>query len=85
MSLGNAGRIAACWFVIKNRKPSEAYKTKLIYLRRAVLTVGGVYAFVLSKRSVESRRYESLRVRERMRKANQGDYDSSKTDRRFDY
>ncbi|KAH8248449.1 hypothetical protein KR032_010296 [Drosophila birchii] len=82
MSLGNAGRIAACWFVIKNRK---AYENKLVYLIRAVLTVGGVYAFVLSKRSVESRRYESLRVRERMRKANHGDYDSSATDRRFDY
>ncbi|KAH8315144.1 uncharacterized protein [Drosophila kikkawai] len=64
MSLGNAGRIAACW---------------------TVLTVGGVYAFVLSKRSVESRRYESLKVRERMRKANHGDYDSSAADRRFDY
>ncbi|XP_037716329.1 uncharacterized protein LOC119551199 [Drosophila subpulchrella] len=51
-----------------------------------VLTVGGVYAFVLSKQSVESRRYESMRVRERMRKANQGDYDSTAaSDRRFDY
>ncbi|KAH8400859.1 hypothetical protein KR009_001507 [Drosophila setifemur] len=49
-----------------------------------VLTVGGVYAFVLSKKSVESRRYESMQVRERMRKANKGDYDLSATDRRFD-
>ncbi|XP_030387100.1 uncharacterized protein LOC115633766 [Scaptodrosophila lebanonensis] len=61
MSLGNAGRIAACW---------------------AVLTVGGVYAFVLSKRSVENRRIESLQVRNRMKKANQGEYEAV-TDRRF--
>ncbi|KRF97485.1 uncharacterized protein [Drosophila tropicalis] len=64
MSLGNAGRIAACW---------------------AILTVGGVYAFVLSKRSVETRRYESMQVRERMRKANKGDYDyTTASDRRFE-
>ncbi|KAH8327246.1 uncharacterized protein [Drosophila bipectinata] len=50
-----------------------------------VLTVGGVYAFVLSKKSVETRRYESMQVRERMRKANKGEYDATATDRRFDY
>ncbi|EDV37057.1 uncharacterized protein Dana_GF11624 [Drosophila ananassae] len=50
-----------------------------------VLTVGGVYAFVLSKKSVETRRYESMQVRERMRKANKGDYETTATDRRFDY
>ncbi|XP_034142072.1 uncharacterized protein LOC117592427 [Drosophila guanche] len=49
-----------------------------------ILTAAGVYAFVLSKQSVDSRRYESMRIRERMRKANHGDYDSSSSDRRFD-
>ncbi|KRG04777.1 uncharacterized protein LOC26527960 [Drosophila mojavensis] len=50
----------------------------------AFLTVGGVYAFVLSKRSVEDRRIENLRVRERMRKANHGEYDHTISVRRFD-
>ncbi|KRF79253.1 uncharacterized protein [Drosophila virilis] len=50
----------------------------------AFLTVGGVYAFVLSKRSVEGRRFETLRVRERMKKANHGEYDHTISDRRFD-
>lgn len=40
---------------------------------------------MLSKKSVETRRYESMQVRERMRKANKGDYDTTATDRRFDY
>ncbi|XP_032596882.1 uncharacterized protein LOC116805888 [Drosophila grimshawi] len=50
----------------------------------AVLTVSGVYAFVLSKRSVEGRRSETLRVRDRMKKANKGEYDHTISDRRFD-
>ena len=49
---------------------------------RAVLTVSGVYAFVLSKNSVDQRRYESMQIRDRMRKANTGDYEVTTT-RRF--
>ncbi|KAH8405802.1 hypothetical protein KR215_009284 [Drosophila sulfurigaster] len=49
-----------------------------------ILTVGGVYAFVLSKRSVDNRRFETLRVRDRMKKANQGEYDHTISSRRFD-
>ncbi|TMW52216.1 hypothetical protein DOY81_002683 [Sarcophaga bullata] len=41
-----------------------------------VITVAGVYSFVLSKSSVDKRRYEDMQIRERMRKANLGEYES---------
>ncbi|XP_005191731.1 uncharacterized protein LOC101889837 [Musca domestica] len=47
-----------------------------------ILTAVGVYSFVLSKESVEKRRYEDMQIRDRMKKANIGDYESVGT-RRF--
>ncbi|XP_059485571.1 uncharacterized protein LOC132202590 [Neocloeon triangulifer] len=41
------------------------------------ISIAGVYGFVLSKRSVDARRLESMKVRERMRKSNFGEYPSS--------
>ncbi|XP_067007480.1 uncharacterized protein [Anabrus simplex] len=52
-------------------------KVGKISLGWAIITACGVYGFVLSKRSVEAHRYESMKVRERMRKANEGEYDPS--------
>ncbi|XP_013118237.1 uncharacterized protein LOC106095549 [Stomoxys calcitrans] len=47
-----------------------------------VITVVGVYSFVLSKNSVDKRRYEDMQIRDRMKKANIGEYESVGT-RRF--
>ncbi|XP_055390443.1 uncharacterized protein LOC129619287 [Condylostylus longicornis] len=43
----------------------------------SVITFAGIYAFVLSKNSIEQRRIESMKVRDRMRKSNYGDYEQS--------
>ncbi|XP_037917838.1 uncharacterized protein LOC119655809 [Hermetia illucens] len=43
----------------------------------AVITVVGIYSFVLSKRSVDQQRIESMRIRDRMRKSNYGEYEAS--------
>ncbi|XP_075168710.1 uncharacterized protein LOC142240849 [Haematobia irritans] len=47
-----------------------------IALGWTVVTVVGVYSFVLSKNSVDKRRYEDMQIRDRMKKANIGDYES---------
>jgi hypothetical protein len=41
----------------------------------AVCTTLGIYLFYLSKTSVDKRRYENMKIRERMRLANIGDYE----------
>ncbi|XP_067627632.1 uncharacterized protein [Eurosta solidaginis] len=46
------------------------------------ITVLGVSGFVLSKNSVDKRRYEDMQIRQRMRKANVGEYEPI-GDRRF--
>lgn len=43
----------------------------------AIVTASGLYGFVLSKRYIDNRRYDSMKVRDRMRKANLGEYDPS--------
>lgn len=48
----------------------------------AIITVTGVYSFVLSRRSVDQKRVDGMKVRERMRQANSGDYPVP--ERRFD-
>ncbi|XP_053962149.1 uncharacterized protein LOC128865815 [Anastrepha ludens] len=48
----------------------------------SVITVAGVAGFVLSKNSVDKRRYKDMQIRERMRKANIGEYEPI-GDRRF--
>ncbi|XP_065368255.1 uncharacterized protein LOC135960794 [Calliphora vicina] len=47
-----------------------------------VITVVGVYSFVISKNSVDKRRYEDMQIRDRMKKSNIGEYESVGT-RRF--
>lgn len=44
---------------------------------RAVCTVLGISSFYLSKTSVTKKRYENMKVRERMRLANDTDYQPS--------
>ncbi|XP_055596716.1 uncharacterized protein LOC129746843 [Uranotaenia lowii] len=48
----------------------------------ALITVVGISGFVLSKRSVDQNRYENMKIRERMRKSNEGEY-TVETSRRF--
>jgi len=42
----------------------------------AIITFTGVAAFVVSKNSVDKRRYESMQIRQRMKKANIGEYET---------
>lgn len=44
----------------------------------------GVGGFALSRNSVERKRYESMKVRERMRKSNEGEYQIEET-KKFDF
>lgn len=46
------------------------------FCSRAIVTTGGLYSFVLSKQSVDKHRYEAMKVRERIRRSNEGEYDS---------
>ena len=50
---------------------------------RTIFTILGISGFVASKNSVDKKRYDSMRVRERMRKANEGEYQAPET-RRYD-
>jgi len=50
--------------------------TFFLFFRSIVIT-GGLYSFVLSKRYVDSKRYDSMKARERMRLSNIGEYDPS--------
>jgi Domain of unknown function (DUF4748) len=43
----------------------------------------GISGFAASKASVDKKRYESMKVRERMRKSNEGEYQIPET-KRFD-
>jgi hypothetical protein len=43
----------------------------------------GVSGFIFSKKSIDKRRYDSMKVRERMRKSNEGEYQLPET-KRFD-
>lgn len=40
----------------------------------SIITVLGIAGFVYSKRSVDKNRYENMKIRERMRKSNEGEY-----------
>ncbi|CAO1442109.1 unnamed protein product [Diamesa tonsa] len=50
----------------------------------SLFVVLGVGGFVVSKNSVDKKRYESMKVRERMRKSNDGDYEDFQDTKRFD-
>ncbi|XP_053659727.1 uncharacterized protein LOC128708773 [Anopheles marshallii] len=48
-----------------------------------IISVLGIGAFVASKQSVDKNRYENMKIRERMRQSNVGQYEV-KESRRFD-
>lgn len=48
-----------------------------------IISVIGIGAFVASKQSVDKNRYENMKVRDRMRQSNVGEYEV-KDARRFD-
>jgi len=50
-------------------------KLAKINIAWGVIVVGGVYSFYLAKKSIDKHRYESMKVRERIRKSNVGDYE----------
>ncbi|XP_059609115.1 uncharacterized protein LOC132256615 [Phlebotomus argentipes] len=62
---------------VEQHFPMKLGKAGKIGVCWTVITVAGVYAFVLSKRSIDNRRYENMKVRERMRKSNFGEYTPS--------
>ncbi|KAJ8942080.1 hypothetical protein NQ318_004105 [Aromia moschata] len=43
----------------------------------AIVTVSGLFSFYLAKKSVDKRRYENMKIRERMRQSNVGEYEQS--------
>lgn len=47
-----------------------------------IITLLGIGGFVYSKRSVDKNRYENMKIRERMRKSNVGEY-SAENSRRY--
>lgn len=51
---------------------------------RTIFVIIGVGGFALSRNSVERKRYESMKVRERMRKSNEGEYQIEET-KKFDF
>ncbi|XP_066250929.1 uncharacterized protein [Euwallacea similis] len=52
-------------------------KTTKVAIGWIVCTVGGVYSFYLAKSSVEKRRYENMKARQRMKASNRGQYEPS--------
>ncbi|XP_058053864.1 uncharacterized protein LOC131205682 [Anopheles bellator] len=49
----------------------------------AIISVLGIGGFVASKQSVDKNRYENMKIRERMRQSNVGDYEV-KNPRRYE-
>lgn len=41
---------------------------------RTIFVAVGLSSFVLSKKSIDQKRYENMKIRERMKKANEGNY-----------
>ncbi|XP_022177347.1 uncharacterized protein LOC111038518 [Myzus persicae] len=48
-----------------------------VFIGWSIVITGGLYSFVLSKRYVDSKRYDSMKARERIRVSNIGEYDPS--------
>ncbi|KAG8228874.1 hypothetical protein J437_LFUL007611 [Ladona fulva] len=42
-----------------------------------LVVAAGIGSFVLSKRSIDQKRFENMQIRERMRKSNTGEYSPS--------
>lgn len=45
---------------------------------RTAVVSAGIYAFVLSKNSIDAKRVENLKIRQRIRDSNKGDYEVKK-------
>ena len=50
---------------------------------RTIFTILGVSGFVASKNSIDKKRYESMKIRDRIRKSNEGEYQIEGT-KKFD-
>ncbi|XP_065331881.1 uncharacterized protein LOC135934227 [Cloeon dipterum] len=59
------------------RKRMPLTKAAKIGIAWSIITITSIGGFVLSKRSIEERRVESMKVRDRMRKSNFGEYPSN--------
>lgn len=46
-------------------------------LFRTVFVIIGISSFALSKKSIDQKRYDNMKIRERMKKSNQGEYQTS--------
>jgi hypothetical protein len=57
-----------------SKKSCNLIITTLRSLCRTILVVIGIGGFALSKSSIDQKRYENMRIRERMKKANEGSY-----------
>lgn len=53
-----------------------ANSTKIVISWSAIVAVG-IYSFYLSKTSIDRKRYEHMKIRERMRQSNVGEYEHS--------
>ncbi|GJQ79310.1 hypothetical protein Trydic_g16177 [Trypoxylus dichotomus] len=51
--------------------------TTKIGLSWCVIVIAGVYAFYLSKSSIEQKRYDHMKIRERIKQSNVGQYEPS--------
>lgn len=83
ISLGKYAKIGLGWSVINTHVFQVIYCVKIIYYSilfysRTFLTFGSIYAFVLSRRSIDKRRYEDMKIRERIRNSNIGEYESTR-------
>lgn len=47
------------------------------FILRSLVISGGLYSFVLSKKYIDSKRYDSMKARERIHASNIGEYDPS--------
>lgn len=55
----------------------QSAKFLLLFDSRAFIVAAGIGAFVLSKQSIDAKRLENLKIRQRMRDANKGDFKSN--------
>lgn len=53
------------------------YRRINLFIYRSVVCIIGVGSFYLSKKSVDKRRYEDMKIRQRMRESNSGEYTPS--------
>ncbi|KAJ8972864.1 hypothetical protein NQ317_013606 [Molorchus minor] len=58
---------------------SETHRQIKLFVmsKKSVIVVGGVYSFYLVKKGVEKQRYEHMKIRERMKTSNTGEYEPS--------